>query len=182
MIVGTPVVVECDGWEFHVTSRTQFARDRERDAMLSAAGYVVVRVTWSTSRAGRRDRPPDRGRDPALVAERSRKSFDRGACGPGTRHETPPRFGRSAVGVTGFCARSVRLMSLTSLWGRRRGHDCANDRAFMFTTTTAQPTRSISPFVAVGSVTAAALLGLSAVVIVVGLAPMSFVVVVALSR
>ena len=46
VIVGTPVVVECDGWEFHVTSRTQFAQDRERDAMLAAAGYVVVRVTW----------------------------------------------------------------------------------------------------------------------------------------
>jgi hypothetical protein len=45
-IVGTPVVVECDGWEFHVTSRVQFALDRERDAVLSAAGYVVVRVTW----------------------------------------------------------------------------------------------------------------------------------------
>ncbi len=46
VIVGTPVVVECDGWEFHVTSRAQFARDRERDATLAAAGYVVVRVTW----------------------------------------------------------------------------------------------------------------------------------------
>ncbi len=68
VIVGTPVVVECDGWEFHVTSRAQFARDRERDAMLAAAGYVVVRVTWEhvVRRAGG-DRPPDRSRDPALV-------------------------------------------------------------------------------------------------------------------
>ena len=46
VIVGTPVVVECDSWEFRVTSRTQFARDREREAVLTDAGYVVVRVTW----------------------------------------------------------------------------------------------------------------------------------------
>ena len=50
----------------------------------------------------------------------------------------------------------------------------------MFTTTTAQPTRSIPPFVAAGIVTAAAGVGLSAVVIAVRLAPMSFVVVAAL--
>ncbi len=50
----------------------------------------------------------------------------------------------------------------------------------MFTTTTAQPTRSISPFVAAGTVTAAAVVGLGAVVIAVRLAPMSFVVVAAL--
>jgi very-short-patch-repair endonuclease len=53
-IVGTSVIVECDGWEFHVTSKVEFARDRERDAVLTAAGYVVVRVTWEhiTRRAG----------------------------------------------------------------------------------------------------------------------------------
>jgi very-short-patch-repair endonuclease len=53
-IVGTSVVVECDGWEFHVTSQAEFVRDRERDAVLKAAGYVVVRLTWEhiTRRAG----------------------------------------------------------------------------------------------------------------------------------
>jgi very-short-patch-repair endonuclease len=53
-IVGTSVIVECAGWEFHVTSPAEFARDRERDAVLTAAGYVVVRVTWEhvTRRAG----------------------------------------------------------------------------------------------------------------------------------
>ena len=50
----------------------------------------------------------------------------------------------------------------------------------MFTTTTAQPTRSIGPFVAAWIVTAAAAVGLSAVVIAVRLAPMSVAVVAAL--
>lgn len=50
----------------------------------------------------------------------------------------------------------------------------------MFTTTTAQPTRSISPFVAAGIATAAAALGLSTVVIAIRLAPMSIVVIAAL--
>ena len=45
-IIGTPVVVQCNGWEFSVTSRAQFQLDRERDAALAAAGYRVVRLTW----------------------------------------------------------------------------------------------------------------------------------------
>jgi hypothetical protein len=39
------VVVELDGWEFH-SSRGSFERDRDKDAALAAAGYVVVRITW----------------------------------------------------------------------------------------------------------------------------------------
>ena len=50
----------------------------------------------------------------------------------------------------------------------------------MFTTTTAQPTRSIPAFVVAGAVTAAAATGLSVVVIAIGLAPMSFAVIAAL--
>jgi very-short-patch-repair endonuclease len=46
LIVDTPVVIECDGWEFHASSRAQWARDTERDAVLSAAGYVTIRRTW----------------------------------------------------------------------------------------------------------------------------------------
>jgi very-short-patch-repair endonuclease len=44
--VGTPVLVECDGWEFHVASRQTWERDHERDSELLAAGYHVVRFTW----------------------------------------------------------------------------------------------------------------------------------------
>ncbi|MCU0260359.1 MAG: DUF559 domain-containing protein [Ilumatobacteraceae bacterium] len=44
--VGTPVLVECDGWEFHVASRRTWERDRERDSALLAAGFHVVRFTW----------------------------------------------------------------------------------------------------------------------------------------
>jgi very-short-patch-repair endonuclease len=39
------LVVEVDGFRFH-SSRATFERDRERDAVLAASGYTVVRVTW----------------------------------------------------------------------------------------------------------------------------------------
>ena len=39
---GTRVVVEADSWRYH-RSRAQFARDRERDAILARAGYRVLR-------------------------------------------------------------------------------------------------------------------------------------------
>jgi very-short-patch-repair endonuclease len=44
--VGTDVLVECDGFAFHGRTAEQFDRDRRRDAELSAAGYLVIRVTW----------------------------------------------------------------------------------------------------------------------------------------
>ena len=43
--VGTPVVVECDGWEYHVADRATWDRDHARDASLQGAGFVVVRLT-----------------------------------------------------------------------------------------------------------------------------------------
>ena len=39
------LIVELDSWEFH-GDRSAFERDRERDAVLQAAGYRVVRITW----------------------------------------------------------------------------------------------------------------------------------------
>ncbi|HEY8093893.1 MAG TPA: type IV toxin-antitoxin system AbiEi family antitoxin domain-containing protein, partial [Acidimicrobiales bacterium] len=47
------VVIECDGWESHGRSRTQFERDRVRDATLAAAGWVVLRSLGSRSPADR---------------------------------------------------------------------------------------------------------------------------------
>jgi very-short-patch-repair endonuclease len=44
-IVGSPIVLECDGWAFHAKTRAQQARDAERDATLAEAGYVPVRFT-----------------------------------------------------------------------------------------------------------------------------------------
>jgi very-short-patch-repair endonuclease len=46
VVAGTCLVVECDGWSTHGAERAQFERDRERDADLTAAGWVVLRVTW----------------------------------------------------------------------------------------------------------------------------------------
>ena len=45
--VGTPIVLECDGWEFHDKRRERFERDRKRDAELTAAGYITVRFTFT---------------------------------------------------------------------------------------------------------------------------------------
>ena len=46
LIRGTSIVIECDGYEFHKRDRAVFESDRDRDAVLLAAGYVVVRRTW----------------------------------------------------------------------------------------------------------------------------------------
>ena len=45
-VIGTPVILECDGWAYHGLKRTAFERDRERDADLIAAGWIVVRFTY----------------------------------------------------------------------------------------------------------------------------------------
>lgn len=40
------LIVEVDGYLFH-SDRRSFERDRRRDQVFAAAGYVVVRVTWT---------------------------------------------------------------------------------------------------------------------------------------
>jgi very-short-patch-repair endonuclease len=45
-LIGTPIVLECDGWEHHGRTREQFDRDTQRDRELAAAGRVVVHFTW----------------------------------------------------------------------------------------------------------------------------------------
>jgi very-short-patch-repair endonuclease len=45
-VTGTPVVLECDGWEHHGLQRSGFERDRERDAALIADGWIVLRFTY----------------------------------------------------------------------------------------------------------------------------------------
>ncbi len=53
-IHGSPIVLECDGWDSHGRNRVQFEKDRVRDAELTAAGYITVRFTYRqlTRRAG----------------------------------------------------------------------------------------------------------------------------------
>jgi very-short-patch-repair endonuclease len=46
LVIGTPVVLECDGWDSHGRHRPLFERDRERTATLVAAGHPVVPFTW----------------------------------------------------------------------------------------------------------------------------------------
>lgn len=45
LIEGTPIVIECDGWEYHVADRTGWEHDLDRDAILGAAGYITLRRT-----------------------------------------------------------------------------------------------------------------------------------------
>jgi very-short-patch-repair endonuclease len=44
LYAGQGVIVETDGWQYHRT-REQFERDRHRDAMLTRAGYRILRFT-----------------------------------------------------------------------------------------------------------------------------------------
>ncbi len=63
-LIDTPVVLECDGWEFHGRTLAQHHRDTVRDADLIAAGYIPVHFTY-------------RGidRDPGGVARRIRAAL-----------------------------------------------------------------------------------------------------------
>ncbi len=45
-IVGTCLIVECDGWTHHGLDRHSFERDRRRDNELAAAGWIVRRFTY----------------------------------------------------------------------------------------------------------------------------------------
>ncbi len=45
-VIGTRVILECDGWTYHGLQRGTFERDRQRDADLLAAGWIVLRFTY----------------------------------------------------------------------------------------------------------------------------------------
>lgn len=45
-VCAAPIVLECDGWTYHGLRRATFERDRDRDADLVAAGWIVVRFTY----------------------------------------------------------------------------------------------------------------------------------------
>jgi hypothetical protein len=45
-VVGSCVVIECDGWSSHGLDHEQFEYDRFRDADLVGKGFITVRVTW----------------------------------------------------------------------------------------------------------------------------------------
>ena len=46
LVVGTNIVIECDGWASHGLDRNQFEFDRVRNAEIVAAGYLIVHITW----------------------------------------------------------------------------------------------------------------------------------------
>jgi very-short-patch-repair endonuclease len=45
-IIGTPVVLECDGWEFHAKTRRQQEADAARDIDVLAQGYATIRFAF----------------------------------------------------------------------------------------------------------------------------------------
>jgi len=68
LISGSRVVLECDGYESHGLNRDQFEFDRQRNAEVTAAGYVIVHFTWRQL-----------VRAPAKVAERIEANLRRWA-------------------------------------------------------------------------------------------------------
>lgn len=94
--VGSVVIVECDGHQHHGIDRNQFEFDRIRTAVLAAAGFVVVQVTWAQVTA-----------TPKAVADRLRAVLERwaphllaptapdlGGSRPGDRDGSPPESRR----------------------------------------------------------------------------------------
>ena len=67
-VIDTPVLLECDGWQFHCLDRDTFERDRERDADLVAAGWLVLRFTYRSITTR-----------PKATADRIRAAVDRWA-------------------------------------------------------------------------------------------------------
>lgn len=67
-VIGTPIVLECDGWGEHGRNRSGFERDRERDPILAGAGYVTIRFSYKRLI-----------RDPGWVAKRIRDTLARWA-------------------------------------------------------------------------------------------------------
>lgn len=68
LVVGSTIIIECDGWGSHGLDRNQFEFDRARDAELLAAGYSTVHITWRQLKT-----------DPAKAAERLRNVIQRWA-------------------------------------------------------------------------------------------------------
>lgn len=66
LVVGTTVVLECDGWSTHGLDRDQFEFDKMRDGELVAAGYLPVHFTWTMLKNA-----------PDQVASRIRRTVER---------------------------------------------------------------------------------------------------------
>lgn len=47
LVIGTPIILECDGWASHGLDRDQFEFDRIRNADLVAEGFIPVHFTWA---------------------------------------------------------------------------------------------------------------------------------------
>jgi very-short-patch-repair endonuclease len=66
IVDGTPVLLECDGWASHGLNKTQFERDRARDAELTAKGWIVVHFTYRQIT-----------KEPKATADRFREAIER---------------------------------------------------------------------------------------------------------
>jgi very-short-patch-repair endonuclease len=45
-VSGTSIILQCDGWAYHGLERAHSERERERDALLVGAGWIVLRFTY----------------------------------------------------------------------------------------------------------------------------------------
>ncbi|MEL6894283.1 MAG: DUF559 domain-containing protein [Actinomycetota bacterium] len=81
--VGTPIIVECDGWTTHGRRRHQFETDRRKDDDLRSAGWVPTRFTYRSITQRSTD-----------TARRLRRLLDRWGDHPVPGH---PRRARNAA-------------------------------------------------------------------------------------
>lgn len=65
LILGSRLIIECDGWAAHGLDRDQFEFDRYRTGELVAGGYVVIGCTWRQVTGS-----------PAAVARRIRRAIE----------------------------------------------------------------------------------------------------------
>lgn len=70
-VIGTPIVLECDGWMYHGRNRANFDRDRYDDGEFLGRGWIVLRFTYRHLVS-----------HPASVAAQIRNAIDRWAGVP----------------------------------------------------------------------------------------------------
>ena len=68
LVIGSNIVIECDGWGTHGLDRNQFEFDRIRNTEVIAAGYTIAHITWRQLR-----------REPQAAADRLRAVMARWA-------------------------------------------------------------------------------------------------------
>lgn len=119
-VIGTPLVIECDGWTHHGRDRDQCERDRLEDAEFAAHGWIVLRFTYrriTTRPAGCGEPDPAHAR---ALGQRIRCLIEYSSCTPSATPDptdpAPPRRGASSL----HAAWNASVWSVFPTWARAR--------------------------------------------------------------